>query len=362
MCLKPLTSRSSGRGFAAPLSFAVRSQIMKQDASARLIYEAIQQLGWDADPTHLADRIRGLESGLPAEDEFACLLAWFGKCQLVHSLDQSQHPAESRNTIQVLDLLAVLEPCDHGDAQTVLIEVKTSKKPRLSWTPAYMTKVKKYAAFVGLPLLVAWKFQSLWTLVSVDAFTQPERNLHLSLQDALRHNLMGILAGDFAYAMRPKVGLHLYITKERLISEHQQSDSEREEHWQYRIRDAYFLNEAGQRKSQLRTGLWPLFISACPEAKDEVTESSIHQQFCIPDEPDIHFAHAALPILIAFSAKEEAPLLWRKQLDGGEFPVKFEVFRKAATEGIEDGFVQVVLDQKPVEIPEFIGKNDRTKP
>jgi hypothetical protein len=38
--------------------------MMKQDASARLIYEAIQQLGRDADPAHLADRIRGLESGL----------------------------------------------------------------------------------------------------------------------------------------------------------------------------------------------------------------------------------------------------------------------------------------------------------
>ena len=162
--------------------------------------------------------------------------------------------------------------------------------------------------------------------------------------------------------MRPKVGLHLDITKERLISEKQLSDSEQEEHWQCRIRDAYFLNEAGQRASRLRTGLWPLFISACPEARDEVTEGSIHQQFSIPDKPDIHFAHAALPILIAFSAKEEAPLLWRKQLDGGSFPVKFEVFRKAATEGIRDGFVQVVLDQKPVNTPEFIGTKDRAKP
>ncbi len=335
---------------------------MKQDASARLIYEAIQQLGWDADPVHLADRIRGLQSGLPAEDEFACLLAWFGRCRLVHGLDQDQHPEESRNAVQVPDLLAVLQPRGNEAACAVLIEVKTSTRPRLSWTPAYMARIKQYATVVGLPLLVAWKFQSLWTLVGIEAFTQSEKNWRLSLQDALRHNLMGILAGDFAYAMRPKVGLHIEITKERLLLTEQRSDSAREEHWQCRIRDAYFLNEAGQRSSRLRSGLWPLFISACPEARDEVTESSIHQQFCIPNEPDIHFAHAALPILIAFSAKEESPVLWRKQLHEGNYPVKFDVFREAATQGVQDGFVRVVLDQVPVDTPEFIETKCRTKP
>ena len=38
-----------------------------------LISEAIQQLGLDADPKALTERIRRLQVGLPAEDEFSVL-------------------------------------------------------------------------------------------------------------------------------------------------------------------------------------------------------------------------------------------------------------------------------------------------
>jgi hypothetical protein len=63
-----------------------------------------------------------------------------------------------------------------------------------------------------------------------------------------------------------------------------------------------------------------------------------------------------LPVLIEFSTNGEAHVLWRRQLESGGFPVEFELFRSAATEGIDDGYVQLVLDQNPVEIPGFIEK------
>ena len=333
---------------------------MTLDPSARLVYEAIQQLGWDADPARLTERIQALDIGLPAEDEFACLLTWFGRCRLVHGLSQSQHPPTSRETLQVPDLLAVFDaPGGHGTC-TALIEVKTSKTRKLSWTQKYMAKLRGYADLLGVPLLVAWRCLSLWTLVDIKAFQKRDRNWHLPLEEALRQNMMGMLAGDFAFVMRGNVGLHLELKKEHLIAETQRSPTEREETWNLRVTDAFFINSFGDRMTCLRRGLWPLFLSAGPESANEVRESSIHQQFCIPEEPGIHFAHAALPVLIAFSGAEKTRVEWRKQLEHGDFPVQFDDISRAATEGIKDGFVQHVLHQQPVTKPTFLEKKDRT--
>src|SRR5262245_55773353 len=89
-----------------------------------LIAEAVQQLGLGADPKAVADRVRRLQVGLPAEDEFSVLLMWLGRCRLVHKLDQLQRPSDSRARWHVPDLFAVFDY--HGTELPVLIEVKTT--------------------------------------------------------------------------------------------------------------------------------------------------------------------------------------------------------------------------------------------
>ena len=100
------------------------------DPLARLMFEAIQQLGRDADPLSLSDRIKRLELGIPAEDEFAFILSWLGKCILIHKLDQNQYPPESVGKLQVPDLFACFVKDDVS--VPVLIEVKVSNKTKLS--------------------------------------------------------------------------------------------------------------------------------------------------------------------------------------------------------------------------------------
>ncbi|MCH7920652.1 MAG: hypothetical protein IIC50_22065, partial [Planctomycetes bacterium] len=99
------------------------------DSSARLLHEAIQQLGWSADPSRLVDRVRRLDFGLPAEDEFMHLLCWLGKCTLIHKLDQGQFPIASKASYQVPDLLASFDT--EAGPKVVLIEVKVSNKTKL---------------------------------------------------------------------------------------------------------------------------------------------------------------------------------------------------------------------------------------
>lgn len=46
------------------------------DDLERLIHETLEEIGWDADPRQIADRVRRLDIGLPVEDEFAVLCGW----------------------------------------------------------------------------------------------------------------------------------------------------------------------------------------------------------------------------------------------------------------------------------------------
>src|SRR5262245_11097826 len=124
---------------------------------ARLIYSAREELGWEiSDPAELLNRIKMLEAGLPAEDEFITLVNWLGRCKLIHKLDQEQYPLTSKDLYQVPDLFAVFER--DGGLVPVLVEVKTSKK-NLSWKPSYLERLKRYSDLLHLPLLIACKLR-----------------------------------------------------------------------------------------------------------------------------------------------------------------------------------------------------------
>ncbi|MCK4620597.1 MAG: hypothetical protein KAT62_00120 [Desulfuromonadales bacterium] len=322
------------------------------DSSARLIHEAIQQLGWSADPPSIVDRVKRLDIGLPAEDEFISILSWLGKCSLVHKLDQGQSPLESRETFQVPDLLATF--VTKSGTKTALIEVKNTSKKKIIWKPDYLEKLNNYSSLVDLPLLVAWKFNGLWILTDINCFSKARVNHHLSLEEAMKNNLMSYLAGDFIFVMKANVGLHVVLKKMCLISQKETGNKSREEKWSLKIEKAFFTNSDGHEVKKLPTGLWPLFISANPEATDKVEKDRIYQSFAIPENQGMISAHAALPVLINFSMKNNDKIHWRKQLRSHEYPVKISVLYEAAQEGIQQGYVKNIFHLVPATIPVFL--------
>ncbi len=330
------------------------------DSSARLIHEAIQQMGWSADPTLLVDRVKRLDLGLPAEDEFIFILSWLGKCSLAHKLDQSQFPPKSKDTYQVPDLLASFST--KVGPKLVLVEIKVTNKPKLKWKADYLGKLKSYSDLLGLPLLVAWKFYGLWILVDAECFQKAKTNFHLSLETAMKNNLMSFLAGDFAYVMKPNVGLHFVMKKEKLVEQKSTGKQSKEEQWLVRIEKAYFTNSEGTEFTNLPSGLWPLFISAEPEGRDRVEDDYIYQSFVIPENQGIKFAHSALPVLLNFSNDEQEKIHWRKQLEEHQYPVESKVFYAAAKAGIEKKCMQYIFHVEPAEIPYFLKDLRGTEP
>ena len=51
----------------------------------RLIQEVLAELGRDADPRQIAQQVRRLDLGLPAEDEFVAVCSWLGKTRLIEN-------------------------------------------------------------------------------------------------------------------------------------------------------------------------------------------------------------------------------------------------------------------------------------
>ena len=317
-----------------------------------MIHEAIQQMGWPADPTTIVDRVKRLDLGLPAEDEFIYLISWLGKCSLVHKLDQSQYPPRSTDDYQVPDILACFDT--EVGKKLVLVEVKSKKNKKLVWKADYLIKLKNYSAITGIPLLIAWKFYGLWLLVDINLFVKARTNFHLSLETAAKNNLMGYLAGDFVYIMSPNVGLHFVMKKEELVSVNRTNENSREEEWKLRIEKAYFTNSAGDQMTNLPKGLWPLLISAEPEPKDRIENDYVYQSFVISENHGMRFAHAALPVLMNLSIKNDYRIHWRKELVNHKYPVEIKQFYDAASEGLKKGFVKYIFHLQPFEFPNFL--------
>lgn len=120
------------------------------DDTDRLIQDVLAELGWESDARRIADKVRQLDRGLPAEDEFMAVCAWLGQTRLIHKLDQHQSPPASRETYQVPDLLA-----DFQSSGPVLIEIKSKQSQTLSFTPEYLCHLTAYADLLGKPLLIA---------------------------------------------------------------------------------------------------------------------------------------------------------------------------------------------------------------
>ena len=307
-----------------------------------LISEALQDLGSKANPQSVAERVRQLQRGLPAEDEFSTLLTWLGRCRLVHKLDQLQSPAASRKIWRASDLLAVFDY--HGHEVPVLIEVKTTpySNNQLSWQPAYRDTLVRYSEILKLPLLIAWRFGTFWTLIDVHRLT-PSPRYKITFLEAMRHSLMTELAGDFSFSLRPGCGVHLRIRKEQ----------ETDDGFHGVVVDAYWENAEGKRFKNA-PGVFPLFTSL--EQQSIVTEEGDHvtQSFVIADASMAEFASRALGTLLRLSTGEDEAH-WRRALEQSRAaPFAANGLREAANQALESGFLQHGFNVRPAALPEFL--------
>jgi Holliday junction resolvase len=320
------------------------------DPQVQAAFEALEAQGWKGTPSALAAAIKRLNYGLPAEDEFSLLLSWLGKCRLVHRLGQEQTPPGSMKTYRVPDLLAVFDY--KGKATVVLIEVKSSRKPTLSWREDYFLGLTRYGEALRLPVLLAWKQWpvGIWTLVDLQCFRRATRNYHLDFSTAIKNSLMGVLAGDFAMDFAPGLAMHIKMKKLDRLSE---------ERWHLQVDEAYFENAQGRRFTKLKGGLWPFLLTLDSKEDQEETETHFHLSFVVRKESSMQFAHRAFPGLLRSPSTAGEPRRWRQLLREHHFPITPTSLRTAAQEASSNEVVKRFIRVVPQTTPAFLGKRVR---
>lgn len=321
----------------------------------RLIQDALAELGYEGDPVEVAKRVRRLDIGLPAEDEFSVVCAWLGKCELLHKLDQCQVPVGSKKYFQVPDLLAKFST--QTSKSPVLIEVKSKSDKVLSFKPEYLNGLQNYADLMGMPLLVAWKFNNIWTLFDVRHMKKASRkggkNFKINIFDAMRENLLGILAGDIAYTIGAGAGVHYRLRKDELLRAEIGDDCTTEE-WKFVIEDVSFTDYMGRTLGkELSADIQSLFATWGLESEEVHTESHIDLHF-VAEGGGIEYAHAALVSLLNWESRRDGRPHWRRLLKEEKITESVTSFTAALCAAHGQKVVSLILHQIPNTMPEFL--------
>ncbi|MDR6396579.1 restriction endonuclease [Herbaspirillum seropedicae] len=316
----------------------------------RLIQDVLADLGYDVDASTVAEKVRRLDIGLPAEDEFSAVCSWLGKCELIHKLDQHQVPISSKTKYQVPDLLAKFST--QSNKSPLLIEVKSKKDKQLSFTPEYISSLQNYADLVNMPLLIAWKYHSLWILFEAKHMKKAVKNFNITLDAAMKENLLGVLAGDVAYRIGVGAGIHLSFRKDKLLNTEQNEDGKTEQ-WMTVIDDVSFTDREGTRRIDVSSDTQALITTWDLDEVEDHTPSHMHLHFVARDN-GIQFAHHALVRLLNWEAPNTARPHWRGLLRKENITKNVASFSSALEMAFTEKFVSHVFHFLPHEIPEFV--------
>jgi len=307
-------------------------------------------LGWEADPTRVADFVRRLERGLPAEDEFSVLCGWLGKCQLLHKLDQQQIPASFRRQFQVPDLLAMFST--QTNDRPVLIEVKSKKVNVLSFKADYLNRLNNYARLVQMPLLIAWKFHGVWTLFEAKHLERAKTNFNISRETALKESILCALAGDVAYKIGKGAGVHFRMRKKDFISV-SDHDGVRNERWNMVIEEVSFTDHEGLHRSDLSGDVQSLFTTWDLQEQQDHQEPYIWIRFVAGDE-GMQFAHTALVRLLQWESPSDGRPDWRSLLFKEQVTRNIANFSAALDKALEQNVVYYIFRVRPHTQPDFL--------
>lgn len=318
------------------------------DDYVRLIQEVLAELGRDADPRQIAQQVRRLDLGLPAEDEFVAVCGWLGKTRLIHKLDQHQAPSQSRGDYQVPDLLAMYE-----NSAPVLIEVKSKKAPTLSFRPDYLARLQNYAEVMQVPLLIAWKYHGIWTLFEARHMTKAKKNFNIRFDAAIKENLLGILAGDVAYKIAPGAGVHLRFKKEKLLTS-EATEEGLNEQWQLRLDKVGFTSSGGKPADSLDNDVTTLFTTWDLSEHQVHSESHVEMQFLAGEDDGMVFGHMALVHLLNWPLQDGGQINWRHAIRRESVVSNMTNFTQTLQRALEQKVVRIIMNQQPISWPEFV--------
>jgi hypothetical protein len=267
---------------------------------------------------------------------------------LIHKLGQEQLPHASADVYRVPDFLVVFD--FDGAAMPVLVEVKTTAPPADVLAEGKLTSIKpghlRYAELLGLPLLVAWKDRTLWTLFEARHATLANTNYHISFGQAWEENLLGLIGGDFSYRLAPGTTLNMPIRK--LTAPDPTTGG-----FDGEFHDIHFSNPAGERIPNIRH-LGSLFLFWENEVEQLDRGDVVVQRFVVPDSERDELASRTLSSIVHSLARQEE-VNWRLMIPEAD-NVAHDVgrMRELAEEGAKHGVITHIRRFRPRHYPPFL--------
>lgn len=136
---------------------------------------------------------------LTSAAEFAFLCTWLGHCRAIAPITKAMDIDPSDATMEI----------EFDAGLRCMVHVKVKADSRLCLNPETLASLEAQAAARGLPLLIAWKRYSRWMLVDCACFEIRDGVARLGHVEAARQNLLGILAGDYAFHIEPGAGIEI---------------------------------------------------------------------------------------------------------------------------------------------------------
>lgn len=323
---------------------------------AFLLYPHIVRSKPEASSTEtLAERIKRMQEGLQPEDEFAATVGWLGNSAAIHRIDQTPMPFPAlTDKMQAPDFIAFPLAC--GRPFPVLIEVKSHPGDHLDWSEKYLSSLKRFADYLRVPLLVAWKCGALWFLVDHRHFEKNVTAYRLTFLKAIGEDLLCVLFRNLRIEMNPALE---FILDMRIVDE-VGGDTDTllpEGPHQMEIAHAGFFNKGNEIVDYEHKLSWLVF-STPDEVDFRRTGKQTCQQIFRPLPEHSFTLSNVLTTKLSIASGEEA-IDWHRALIEGKFTPSGREFRDLLQGAIDRGFVRYVLDIIPQTWPDFLPEKEK---
>ena len=318
---------------------------------AREVARILAQNGAEGDIISLvSERISTIQDGLSPELEFIAAVNWLGRAITINRIDQTPlpHCHPTSEELRVPDILCVVSL--DGRSVAFVIEVKKSSKNKLEWTEKYFIEQQKYAQALNLPLLVAWKWHHIWTLVDSRHFEKRVQAYHLSWETALQENLMSLIFGDAMIQLTQRVSFYLDGELTDLPTDlPAQPAPIPEGNHAMTITGAGFLMD-GQPVTLSNELTW-LFLRAPDE---NVVHRTSHTTIRTVHTPlaDTMFSLTDFALMLMLWSEESDPD-WEAVMRQ-DTTISAEKVREELQRGLDIGVVKYVIEQVPQTAPDFL--------
>jgi Holliday junction resolvase len=308
----------------------------------------------ELNPESLAEKIQALRKGLQPEDEFAATVIWLGQCPAINRLEHcSLQIARGVERLRAPDFLAIAS--SKFGSVPLLIEVKSHHGRRLRWSAKYLQSLRAYAEAMHLPLLVAWRFGDIWTLVDHRHFKKNVTGYELSLETAFKEDLFCLLFGNLRIQMNSEIEFRLAL---RILDDlHGDEDTPIPPGSMHiEIKAAGFYHQGAEVTGYLPEH-FSLFLTSPDSAEFVRTGKQTAQQTFRPLEEHIFSLSNVLSTQLSFS-NGGRQVDWHKLFARGSLPTSGQKLRDSLGAGLDLGFINCVMNIIPQTWPSFLSSGD----